>query len=716
MSTPFRSTLVPPPFVRSIIATTPLLALAAPLAAQEPSPQSERQLETVTVTGVRERAYRSFLAPAANKSEASGKETPFSIQTVTRELIEDRGVTSFGEAVRTIPGLTPQVGWGGTNDRFRLRGFATASNLKNGFRRSVFAPVDELVNIEQIEVLKGPASALYGRFEPGGAVNLVTKKPLNKAQTQIDLTAGSESFYRATVDSTGPISDTLGYRLTGSWQHNGSFRDFVDADTKFISPVFQWKLSADTKVTAELEYGRKKSGFDRGFGNSPLFLNVPISTNYGEPDAHAVNESMLASLVIDHRLGNGWDLRAGVQSSSANTRALWYPYGFPPVSAAGTANPQVNRRKQLSEDDQRDTTAMLEASRKFATGAATHRILIGADANRDRWDFTTQANLGPAGFPVNLPISLYNPVHGTVAGPLLPYDARLLKSRSIGLYAQDEIGFGKQWRVLLGARYDRTRSSTTASQLPGGAMERTDAAVSPRVGVTWTPVEPMSLYASWSRSFLTEASSGMLRSRALPEPSIGKQIETGIKLSLLEERLEPTIAVFDIRRQKGIVADPQDFNYVIQVGEQRSRGWEVDVPYIISPRWRLLASFTRMKAEISEDSDPALVGNTVANAPRRTASLWSTYDLSGAASGWSIGLGAVYVGERQANTANTFTLTSYTRWDANMAYRFGAAQRYKLQLTVQNLGDKRYYESGGSFVPTYPGAPRTVLATLGIAL
>lgn len=698
------------------LAATLILCGCANAEAQSETRPSE--LETVTITGTRERAYRSVVAPTANKSDTTVKETPFSIQTVTRELIEDRGVTTFGEAVRTVPGLTPQVGWGGSNDRFRLRGFATSANLKNGFRRSVLAPVDELVNIEQIEVLKGPASALYGRFEPGGVVNLVTKKPLDRPRTSFELTAGSEDFYRATVDSTGPLSDTLSYRLTGSWQDNKSFRDFVDVRTTFVSPVFQWKLGPQTRLTAELELGRRNSAFDRGFGNSPLFLRVPIHNNYAEPDARMKNDSALGSLVLEHRFDSGWDMRAGLQSSYAKTDALWYPYGFSPISGAEGNEPQVNRRKQRSIDKQTDTSAMAEFSRRFETGALRHRVLVGADANRDQWDFTADANVGPFGFPTNLPISLYNPVHGSVAtDPLQPFDASNYKSRNLGLYAQDELQLSEQWRLLLGMRYDRSRTYGRADYLPvTDTLARTDDAFSPRVGVTWTPSQVASFYASWSKSFLTEPFSGMLRSGTLPAPSRGMQVEVGTKLSLLDGRLEPTLAIFDIRRKNGTVSDPDDFNYVIQVGEQRSRGWELDIPFTISPQWRLLASYTHLKAEVSEDSDESMVGKLLANAPRRSASLWSTYDFAGSAAGLSAGVGAIYVGARQANTGNTFELPSYVRWDANLAYRFGPAQRYKLQLTVQNIGDKRYYDSGGAFVPTYPGAPRSFMATFGMTL
>ncbi|MGR4069774.1 TonB-dependent siderophore receptor [Billgrantia sp. C5P2] len=696
-----------------------VLLIGLPVAgagAQELTSGSEYELEAITVMGTRERAYRDVVAPTANKSDTLVKETPFSIQTVTRELIEDRGVTTFGEAVRTVPGVTPQVGWGGSNDRFRLRGFATTANLKNGFRRSVFAPVDELVNIEQIEVLKGPASALYGRFEPGGVVNLVTKKPLDEAQTRFDLTGGRYDFYRGTFDTTGPLSDTVSYRVAGAWQDSGSFRDFMEAESQFISPVVRWQPSPQTTLTAELELGRRDSSFDRGFGNSPLFLEVPIHNNYAEPDARLENESALASVVLDHAFDSGWELRSGMQASWARTDALWYPYGFEPISGADTNDPQVNRRRQRSIDEQTDASVMAEVSRRFDTGAVGHRVLLGADYHYDEWDFEAQAFLGPGGFPVNLPISLYDPVHGRApSGPLEPYDASHYDSHNVGLYLQDELQLGSQWRLLLGGRYDRSRSGARAEYLPvEGRLTRTDEAFSPRVGLTWTPSEEVSLYASWAQSFLTEPSNGMLREGNLPSPSRGRQAEVGTKLSLLDGRLEPTLALFDIRRRNGVVSDPDDFNYVIQVGEQRSRGWEVDVPYAVTSQWRLLASYTQLKTEITEDSDPALVGNLVANAPRRSASFWSTYDFAGRASGLSVGLGAIYVGEREANTANSFELPSYTRWDANAIYRFGEGQRYRVQMMVQNLGDKRYYDSGGPFVPTFAGAPRSVFATFGM--
>lgn len=677
-----------------------LFSLAAGSAYADP-------VETIEVLGTREQGYRATVATTANKSDTPTKETPFSVQVVTRELIEDRGVTTFGEAVRTVPGLTPQVGFMGMNDRFRLRGFATPSNLKNGVRRSVFIPIDELANVEQIEVLKGPSSALYGRFEPGGVVNLITKKPLDRFEATLDVTAGEESFRRSTLDVTGPLSDSLGYRVNAAWQDNESFRDFVDARTEFVSPVIAWQPSEATRVVAEFEYVNREQAMDRGFGNSPLFLTVPINRNYGEPYARGKNVSRLASLVVDHELSSSWSLRGAVQATEGELNALYVAYGFPAVSGATTPDPHVNRSAQRTYDRERDRSAQLEAYGRLSFLGIDHRLLIGAEASRTNED----ARFSPASLGS---ISLYDPVYGQTPGAFTSPIEFATSNESVALYVQDELAFGSQWRVLLGARYDRAEfTSRDDSVLDGIRSDGNDDAISPRVGITYTPIEPLSLYASWSQSFATEVFA-RVRGGGLPEPSESEQVELGAKLSLWGGRLTPTLAWFDITRRRGAVPDPNDptFSFSIITGEQRGRGWELDVPLVLTSQWRLLASYTRLDATFTED--PTLQGNQLANAPEDNASFWTTYDFDGSLSGFSLGTGVHYVAERPANNANLFNLPSYTRWDAAATYRFGQRDRYRLQVNAQNLTNKRYYDSGGSFVPTYPGAPRTVTGTLAV--
>jgi iron complex outermembrane receptor protein len=580
---------------------------------------AEPTIETVEVLGTREQGYRATVAATANKSDTPAKETPFSVQVVTRELIADRGVISFGEAVRTVPGLTPQVGFNGTNDRFRLRGFATPSNLKNGMRRSVFIPIDEIANIEQIEVLKGPASALYGRFEPGGVVNLITKKPLDEQRTVVEVTAGDESLLRNTLDITGPLGKTVGYRVNAAWQDNESFRDLVDARTQFISPVLSWRPGAATRVVAEFEYLSREQGLDRGFGNSPLFLTVPIERNYGEPFARGKNISRLASVLVEHQLDERWSLRAALQATEGELNGIQVSYGFPPLSGTGTPDPQVNRSASPLFDRERDRSTQLELAGRLSLLGVEHRVLVGAEAARTTED--SQFASAPLGS-----ISLHNPVYGQTPGPVSGGFFNT-SNDSLALYMQDEMLLAKRWRLLIGARYDRAEfTSEDAFVLDGARGSGEDDAFSPRVGLTYTPFEAMSVYASWAESFSPDVFA-RLQDGSVPKPSEGEQIELGAKLSLLEGRMTPTLAWFDISRRNVAVPDPNDptFTFSILAGEQRGRGWELDVPVVLTAQWRLIASYTRLDAKFAKDPD--LSGNRLANAPRNNASFWTTYDF-----------------------------------------------------------------------------------------
>lgn len=660
----------------------------------------------IIVEGTREQGYRATVATTANKTATPIKETPFSVQVVTRELIEDRGVTTFGEAVRTVPGLTPQVGLGGFNDRFRLRGFQAPANLKNGVRRSAYIPIDELSNVEQIEVLKGPSSALYGRFEPGGVVNLVTKKPYGTLGVRADFTGGSYDFYRATIDLNAPLADGLGLRVNGAWQDNDSFRDFADGRTWFISPVLQWKPSADTTITLEAEYLNRKAGLDRGFGNNAIFLTVPIDRSYGEAYARAESEGTLVSLIAEHAFSDRWRVRFAAQASDATLDGPLITYGFPPVSGATGPNPIVNRAVSDSDDRQRDETVQLEVYGRVGSGQIEQQLLFGAEYNRGRENAYFQFyNPGS--------ISLYNPVYGQAPEPVEGDDLFNTSEQVYALYAQDEVKIGNLVRILVGGRWEKI--DYNGEDIPFTPFsERSESAFSPRAGITVTPSEAVSLYASWGKSFQVDLFS-RLAGNALPEPSRGEQFEVGAKFSLLDGRATPTIALFDVKRLKGPVADPNDptFTFSIQVGEQRGRGVEVDLPIVFSNHWRLLASYTYLDAKF--DQDPTLGGNRIANAPEHAASLYTTYDLAGAFEGLSIGSGVIYTGEREATNANTFRLPGYVRLDANLAYRFGERGRYRLQVNAFNLTDKRYYDSGGSFVPIYPGAPRTITARISAA-
>ena len=684
-----------------------ILAGGAAVAAPTTAVAQVEAVDEIVVLGTREQGYRATVAPQTNKSDTPIKETPYSVQVVTRELIRDRGITTIGEALRYVPGFSPQVGFGATNDRFYIRGFITPYNLKNGLRRSAYAPDEQLQNVEQVEVLKGSASALYGRFEPGGVVNFVTKKPLDKPFAEVGALYGSFDQLRLTGDVSLPLSKTVGFRVNISHDDREGFRDFTFSRDTFIAPVIRWKPSDATTVMLEGEYARKRGYFDRGFANDPLFLEAPRKRQFGEADARYTNKGGVASLFVDHRFSDILSGRVAFGYSDFSKDSYYYAFGFPPVSRADPADPKVNRRTSLAYDRQTDLTAQAELYARFTTGAVEHKALFGVEYGYDHWRFGVR---NPP-FGVNIPIDFDNPVYGQRADPSVLVSDGAWNSDSTAVYAQDELKLGN-WRLLFGGRYDWNRLRNR-DYLAGAGDEATKrGAFSPRVGVTWTPAPTLSLYASWARSFRAQVDVGRIRDGSLPKPLIGESWEIGAKADLMDGRLTPTLALFDITRRNVAVSDPVDFDLVIQIGKSRSRGIEVEVPAVLTPQWRFIANYTYLDAKILEDSFAA-PGSRLVNAPRHSASLWTTYDFRGRLKGASAGFGIQHIGSRAGNTDNSILLPAYTRVDANVAYDFDAGfGPLRAQLNVLNLFDKFYYDSGGAFIPLYPGAPRTVTASL----
>jgi len=678
--------------------------IATPLAAQEVEPATGA--DEIVITGTREEGYRATVAPQVNKTDTPLQEIPFSVQVVTRELIEDRGIATLGEALRYAPGLSPQVGFGASNDRFTIRGFTVPFNYKNGFRRSGFSANDQLANIEQIEILKGPASALYGRAESGGVVNIVTKKPLDDRYGEFAAEYGSFEALRLTTDLSAPVSDTLGLRLNASYDDRESFRDLLFSEEFFVAPVVEWQPSDRTTLTIEGEYSERDAFFDRGFGNSPLFLEAPQDRQFGNQDARQARDGGLATVVLEHSFSDAVSARLAGSYSEVELTGLFYGFGFPAVSGADGPDPLVNVSPTDSFDRQTNFTTQAEIYGRFDTGAIGHKLLVGAEYGQDTWDYLFLR--GPT-----VQIAFDDPVYPTptAQGPFTPSIDGGTDADAYAIYAQDELSYG-DFRILLGGRYDWSSVNNLDRVFgPDPRLEREESKFSPRAGLTWTPVSEVSLYASWSRSFVPQ-NFGLLEGGGLPTALEGEAFEGGAKLSLLDGRVRPTVSIFEIERTGAAVSDPDDFNFVIQIGESRTRGIEIDIPAAITPRWRLIANYTHLDAEVTNDTSIP-EGTRLINAPDHSASLWTSYDIGGALEGLSLGTGVLYIGERVGNNFGSIELPDYARVDANLSYTFEiGGNPMKAQLNVLNLFDEFYYDSGGPFLPLYPGAPRTISASL----
>ncbi|MEM1268570.1 MAG: TonB-dependent receptor [Bacteroidota bacterium] len=659
----------------------------------------------VTVTGAREQGYRASAALQVNRSTAPIKETPFSVQVVTKDLIEDRGVTEFGEALRYVPGVTARIGFSNSNDRFNIRGFRTDYSYRNGFRRSGFTASDRVANIEQVEILKGTSSSLYGQAEPGGVVNVVTKRPEAEAFVDVTASAGSFSAYRTSVDANVPISPTLGVRLNTSYEDRDGYRDLAFARDFFVAPVLEWRPTPQTSVVLEGEYNALRSFPDRGLGNDPRFLNASREAQFAGDDGELSRDGGLFSAIVTHAISDAITLRAAGSYSESTIESLFYGLGFPAVGE-GDVNPDVTLRPTDSFDNQNNLVLQAEAIGRFATGAARHTALVGIERGEDKFSYVY--NRGAA---VVVPFNDPRPTT-PAQGPFDLFFEGRTDATTNAVYVQNETVAGPV-RLLVGARYD---DSYLLNEF-FGSEEKEEGQLSPRAGLTVTPVPEVSLYASASRSFVPQAFP--LFEGGVSDALTGVGYEAGAKFSLLGGRLAPTVAVFEITRANVAQVSPDDptFSLYIQIGESRSRGVEIDAPLAITPRWRAVATYAYLDAEVTEDTslEP---GSPLLNTPDHNAGLWTSYDVPGALDGLTLGAGVLYIGERAATTSGSLLIPAYTRFDASASYAFDAEfGTVRAQLSATNLTDEFFYESGGSnFLPLLPAAPRAFRFTLGVTL
>ncbi|MEH2047297.1 TonB-dependent siderophore receptor [Nostoc sp.] len=663
---------------------------------EEPAAFTDEPIELV-VTGEQD-GYTVPEASTATRTDTPLRDIPQSIQVIPQQVIKDQGITRITDATRNVSGTTLASGYGNLIGDVRVRGFYS------GFLRDGFATQPFFVdggNIEQVEVLKGPASVLYGALEPGGIVNYVTKKPLSTPYYAVDLTAGSYDFYKSTIDLTGPLSNDkrLLYRLNVSYENSGSYRDFIDNDIVFIAPVVTYQVSDSTDITLAYEYLNAKLGFDRGLRPVSAFLKVPINLNIGEPDDFQDNEEHRLNLTLNHRFNQNLRLRSGFLYLSEKYNSLVTQPGE--LAADGRT---LTERSYFGGPSDVDNYALqTDLIGDFKTGSIAHQLLLGLE-----WRKRDQADQGIGGVYEGS-FDILNPAYGLprIANPNSFFEQT---TTTTGIYLQDQVTLLPNLKLLAGGRYDFVEYSSGDGQ--SAPTEFYDSAFSPRVGIVYQPIEPISLYASYSSSFVPNNNSRTVSGQPL-EPSRGTQYEVGIKAELFDKRLSATLAVYDISKTNIPTTDLENTTgndeYFIAVGEVKSRGIELDIGGEISPGWRVIASGYLNDAFVSKDNRLP-EGRRLTNAPTQGASLWTTYQFQkGDLRGLGIGAGMFFVGDRTANIDDPLTLPSYVRTDASISYK---RDNWRAALNFKNIFNVKYYESNDYL--TFPQAPFTLQGTISV--
>ncbi|MBE7385526.1 MAG: TonB-dependent siderophore receptor [Leptolyngbya sp. SIO1E4] len=640
----------------------------------------------IVVTGEEGSRYVEPNTSTATRTDTPLRDIPQSIQVIPREVLEDQQVIRLNDAIRNVSGGAT-VSRAGDGQRFLLRGFESPSVLRDGFRLTFGADgnsgIQELSNVETIEVLKGPASILFGSLEPGGVINLVTEQPLSEPFYELGLRIGNQGLIEPSLDFSGPLTEDgrLLYRLNVLHRTEDSFRGFnTDFKQFFIAPVISWQISDRTDLTVHFEYLDSEGPSDIGLvAVGEGIADIPFDRVLGHPEDAFQSERVRVGYDFEHRLSDSWRVRNAFRFNRFDSEnAQFINFVLNPVT--GDAFQGLLFADQRQDHYELQTNLVGE----FNTGSISHTLLAGVDLFRRDNPRVDRRVFAPPRI-----LNIFNPAYGPypdlAAAPITNNNSTRIDA--LGLYIQDQIDLWDNLILLLGVRYE-TVEQETVNNLTSTATSLSENAFSPRIGLVYQPIEALSLYGSYSTSFVP--SGAITANRSLLGAEQGKQFEIGARAELLEGRLTANLALFNLTKQNVAVPDPNfpgmDFSIATR---QRSRGVELDVAGEILPGWNIITNYAYTDAIIT-DNDSGNEGNRLFSAPEHNFNLWTTYDIqSGSLEGLGFGLGLNYVGDRFGDNANSFRLGSYFLTNATVSYQ---RDNWRAGLNIRNLFDVNYIE------------------------
>ncbi|AFY71447.1 TonB-dependent siderophore receptor [Thalassoporum mexicanum PCC 7367] len=651
-------------------------------------------------------------ATSATRTDSPLRDVPQSIQVIPRQIIEDQQLLRVEEAVENVGGVTFLGNNDGRGLNFAIRGFDNVPVLLDGFRLFDGDSVEaEVAGLERIEVLKGPASVLFGQSEPGGLINLVSKKPLPEPYYNLTFQAGNRGLISPSIDLSGPLTEDgrVLYRFNALYRREDSFRDLDNSFNRlFVAPKLSWAINEDTDITIGLEYINDQDPAD--FGTVALgagVANIPSERITNNPEDTLEKDYLNIGYDLEHRFSENWKLRNAFRFISDE-----FKFGLLALPFSLDDETGVLTRVFADQAAQNDVYALYtNVQGTFNTGAIEHNLLVGVDLTRLENTITGRFSPEPTFFSL---IDIFNPDYGATPKPPLEDVPLFFNGTSItkqvGIYLQDQIYLSDNLIVLAGLRYDIVDLEST-NRLEGTRTSQNDSAVTPRIGIVYQPSDRIALYANYSQSFIP--STAIDAQGETLEPEEGEGFEFGVKADIIKDRLSATLAYFDITKSNVATADPDIPFATVATGEQRSRGIDLDIVGEILPGWNVIASYAYIDAEVTADNTDIL-GNRLSGVPEHSASLWTTYEIqSGNLQGLGFGIGFNYVGDRQGDLANSFSVGDYFLTNAAIFY---GRDNWKLRVNINNLFDNDYIEAAnnGRTRGIYPGEPFTIRASISV--
>ena len=696
-------------------------------------PASEN-LQSVEIVGRKNTDYKPGITFAGTKVAIDVKDVPQSIAILNKEIIQDQGIFRVSEVAANVAGVTRT----GAGDDFTSRGFAISQDFINGnrFVSSTNSNSTIATQYERIEFIKGPASALFGNSSPGGVVNAVTKKPLKENRAYASFSLGGFSNIgdlenkRATFDITGPLNDnkTLLYRTNVAWENSDSFADFRKNRTLLFAPSISYLPTDETSFNVDLvgTFINDIAGVDRGI---PILQNdpfgLPISFNASEPFDFTRSTHTILTTSFNHKFSDIININASYTRSDVTNNIL-ETNSFNVFSPDGTE--LVRNLNDINRVQSSDfLTTYLSAN--FKTGSLKHKALLGFDYYEENDSSTSRAaRTAENGIP-NL---LFNDrtVFNSTSELSLNFEENAilteLSENNKGAYIQDLIELGP-FKILAALRYEKIENDIRAEVL--GLEDLIDDDIFlPRFGITYALNNNINIYGSYTESFervFVIASVNTLPEEEL-DPFASNQIEIGTKGSFFNNKLLAQLSLYEIKRSGRVIRDPNlgPFSPAFQLGEEATRGLELEVTGTINKNISLTANYSFTEADLSSEdaqallnSGTGLVNTSSSNNPKHTAGFWAKYKFSNKFfKNLDVGIGGNFVSENELfidalNTVNDFIeFDSYFVLNQRIGYKFS---KVDVALNINNILDDRYFIGGSGAARINPGAPRSFLFTVG---
>lgn len=712
---------------------------AAPAGAEAASaPDDATTLDSVQVHGTAPARYHSGDSASVLGADVPVFKTPRSVVVLPEQILLDQKVTQLDEALKNVSGVSRGDGFGGTNDDFFLRGFRRDNVYRDG-RRLAANQRNPTTNIERIEVIKGPVSLLFGAIEPGGVVNLISKKPQEQPRRYLEATFDEYGKRHLLGDFTGPLNadGSLLFRVAASYENSDTFRDGKQVERTVVSPSLTWRPTDRDELNLSVDYYDETLPIDRGAivgsyaDGERRIVRTPRSRSFGESWENSWSEGRAIDAQYRHRFNDQWDVALGYNYQTTSSHDLQVrAYDFYATDtvirgrniAAGTLIRNVGGNDPFDVDSGQYNARVTGQLEPFGM---KYTVIAGIDGGRTK---TRAGQLNGDNEQVNILTGrpLFN-VFAPVYGNLRPTSAVLQKRADTeldfrGVYVQNVLQPSESVLLTAGLRRDwyevASRNQNYDEGLPSGAASVADREWSDnsyQLGASYEFVDGLSVYASRATSFTVHPFFNY-DPRSLPQT--GKQSELGLKGDLFQDRLQFTLSWFDLRKTNIPAFNPDSTGPLDQyrfIGEARSKGFEFDATLRITEGFNLIASYADFDYEITKDPDPALLGKTNANVAPRSGNLWGSYEFrDGELRGLGFGAGVNYVSSRYGDDDNTWQIPSYLLFDAGVWYYLPVndSSSLRFQLTVKNLADKTWYygSDGDRFAPSVKiGDPRTAL-------